>query len=184
MTTGYHLMSEKLNCSTKRPLFPRAYLTGDLMLNLCFKMLLGLPILLAAFSNTSAASEPPTLCEQFRQLLGTRSGLTPYALEAFPPDGWGEKRIPNLDVDGDGLSDEVRWFCPGSGSIIPADPCTLSIKLSSGTEIAFEESRFYLARYHSRIYAVAAQSGLNREIGIGKIYRIEKSGVKLVCSKL
>lgn len=130
-----------------------------------------------------SANDTNALCARFGELLSRRGGLSPYELEMIPSVE-GSQRIPNIDVDKDGRADDLVWFCPGSGSRAPADPCTLSIALSSGRKIEFEESRFHLIRYQSNVYAVAAESGPSRTIGTGRIYRVDGSGVTLVCSKL
>jgi len=137
----------------------------------------------------SAVDKSELLCEEFRKLLRVRGGLSPYKLE-LPPDPEGNVRINNIDVDGDGAVDEMVWSCSGSASIIPPDPCTLSVTLSSGKKIEFEESRFSLMRYASQVYAVAQDFS---EVNLDnpnpadiktKIYRVDGSGVHLVCSKL
>ena len=138
---------------------------------------------------TSAVDKSELVCEEFRKLLRVRGGLTPYELELLP-DAEGKVRITNIDIDGDGAVDEMLWWCPRSGSIIPPDPCTLSITLSSGKQIEFEESRFELVRYRSKVYAVAedySQVNLDNPNPADiktKIYRVDGSGVHLVCPKL
>jgi hypothetical protein len=144
--------------------------------------------LLAVFSN-SGTTQTSAPCEEFRKLLSIRGGLSPYKLEV-PPDPDGNMRISNIDVDGDGVVDDVLWSCPGSGSVIPADPCTLSIKLSSGKKIEFQESRFYLVQYAAKLYVMAAdytsvnQKKPNPADVKTKVYRVTQSGVELACPKM
>lgn len=140
-------------------------------------------------SRTSAAKGSERLCEQFRKLLRVRGGLSAYELEV-PRDAEGRMRVNNIDVDEDGVADELAWGCPGSASIMPPDPCTLTITLSSGKTIEFEEVRFSLIRYASRVYVVAddyAQVKPDNPKWADiktKIYRVDGSGVRLICSKL
>jgi hypothetical protein len=102
-------------------------------------------------------------------------------LEAIVDDR-GIEVIPNIDVDGDDISDELRWSCPKSGSLIPTDPCTMWIKLSSsGRVIAFENLRFYLFRYQKHIWIVAASQG---DMSKSDIYQLSRAGLKHVCSNL
>jgi hypothetical protein len=137
---------------------------------------------------TSAAKSPP-LCEQFRKLLRVPGGLSPYKLEA-PLDAEDNMRINNIDVDRDGIADELVSSCPGSPSMMPSDPCTLTITLSSGKTIEFEETHFFLIRYKSTVYVVAddyAQVNLDKPDPADlktRFYRVDKSGVHLACSKL
>ena len=144
---------------------------------------------LLAMSTAIVAEESAPTCKEFQKLINTRGGISQYRLETVPSTG-GADRIPNIDIDGDGLIDELLWSCPGSGSVVPADPCTLSIKLSSGKTITFEESRFTLVRYRAQIYAVAADYALIDQMNPKpadvktKIYQINKTGAKLLCSKL
>jgi uncharacterized protein YecT (DUF1311 family) len=144
-----------------------------------------------ALRQASGATEKghAPLCEKFRKLVNARGALTPYKLEV-PPDHEGNMRARNIDVDGDGAPDSMTWSCPGSSGVIPPDPCDLSIKLSSGRTIEFKESRFYLIRYASKIFAVAEDYALvdaNRPSPVDvrtKIYRIDGRGAQLICSAL
>jgi hypothetical protein len=148
--------------------------------------LLVLSALLAAFSSFSIAQESAAPCKEFSRLLAVRSpnGIDRYQLEASIPVGGnlGDERYFNIDIDGDDINDSVTLSCP-SGSM-PADPCGLWVQLSSGKKIEFHQDRFFLIRYHSKIYAVSAEMGPNRHVGQGKIWRVDGSGVKLVCEKL
>ena len=72
-----------------------------------------------------------------------------------------------------------------AGSSVPADPCTMSIKLSSsGKTIKFERLRFFLIRYHSKIYAVGNADAANKVVNNSNIYSVDASGLKLICSNL
>jgi len=149
------------------------------------KMLLALLMLAAVRASPSVASEPAGLCVELRKLLGKREGFLPYALEGVKDDrpaNPGKKLIPNVDIDGDDISDELLWLPQESGSRIPSDPSNIVIKLSkSGREIRFEAMRFFLFRYHSKIFIEASRPENVEETNI---YRVNPTGIELVCKKL
>jgi len=140
--------------------------------------------LLGIQSNATAGSKPPAICDEFR-MLSKDGGLARYALEGVEdtrPANIGKKLIPNVDIDGDDVSDELLWLPQGSGSAIPSDPSDIVIKLSkSGGGISFEAMRFFLFRYRSKIFAVASSS---ENINESSIYKVSPTGFELVCTKL
>jgi len=72
-----------------------------------------------------------------------------------------------------------------AGSNLIADPCTMSIKLSSsGKSIEFERLRFFLIRHHSKVFVVSSAGMDGASANKSNIYSVEASGLKLVCSKL
>ncbi len=143
-------------------------------------------VLLVPFVDIKAAEGPTAPCEEFRKLLDapTLNGIERYGLEKSIPIGGksSDERYFNIDIDGDDISDVVTLNC--SSSSMPADPCELSIKLSSGKKIEFTENRFYLIRFRSKVYAVTSDFGAKVSVEKRKIYRIDESGVKLVCPNL
>lgn len=138
---------------------------------------------LLLFCATGALGASRDVCLSIRELLNYRGGLNPYELEAAN-DQQGNSHIPNIDVDGDGEIDQVFWSCPRSGSLVPADPCRLSIKLSTGKNIEFSESRFSLIQYGGNIYALTIEMNADGTISKRKLYKVNGSGVSLTCSKL
>src|SRR5436190_22386166 len=93
-------------------------------------------ILLAIAAVLPALAAPPSVCE----LAKKSGGLTAYAVDASPSQN-GETEIA-ADIDGDGASDKISWFNPGSGSIIPADNSTVTLTLSSsGKSFTVEDQR-------------------------------------------
>jgi hypothetical protein len=91
----------------------------------------------------------------------------------------------NLDVDGDDVSDNVEGGCPASLEM--ADPCNLSIALSSGKEQFYEfpfGERFYLVRHRGRVYAVVNHGGPGKNVGSRSVVSIDKNGINLLCKKL
>ncbi len=122
------------------------------------KILLALPILLAALVSSGAASEPTVLSEEFRRLLYAPSpnSLEQYQLvdTLFRDAKEGEEEYFNIDIDGDDVSEIVTKGCPGSTQ--PSDPCMLSIRLSSsGKTMTFKTWGFFLLRYHAQIFISA-----------------------------
>ena len=153
------------------------------MLPLMLKVFLVLNVLALIPAVSHAQGKNSVTCAELGKLLSQPGGTAQYELlPAQGPDG--NSRIQGIDLDSDGVAEDINWSCPGSGSRIPADPCILSIKLSSGPEINFEESRFVLMKYRSRVYAVAAKIGPNQKTATRSIYRVSRSGVSLICPKL
>lgn len=140
-------------------------------------------VLISLSSTYSDARDTGVDCAQFGRLLSTPPFLLGYSLEDIVDDR-GVRRIPNVDVDGDGRIDVVNWECPNQGSPTPADPCTMSVEFASGKKLEFQEYGFSLVLYHAQMYALAASAGRARTVGGGKLWRVDESGVKLVCSAL
>jgi hypothetical protein len=140
---------------------------------------------LFGITSTNGADQPADICQQFATLLGTRSGLAPYALEAMVDDR-GISLIPNIDIDGDNLNDEVRWSCPDAAGSVPVDSCEMRAILSASKKtVEFKRPRFFLIRFYGVVYIVSSTE-LKRQEEAGKsdIYRLSESGAKLVCKQL
>src|SRR6266705_435877 len=138
----------------------------------------------------SADAQPQVLsplCRELPQLLSMSldKGLSRRALEDSLTRGAKEDaddHYSNLDIDGDDINDIVTRSC--SHSTMPYDPCMLTIILSSGGKIDFEEWKFFLIRQRGKIYAVSAELGPNRKRGDGKIFAVGPRSVQKVCSGL
>jgi len=147
------------------------------------KMLLALPILAAALSSGSAVAGPAALCEEFSRFR-LQSTPRPNPVDRYQlssTHGQGVDYYLNLDIDGDDISDFMEKGCPGSTEM-PADPCMLSIKLSSsGKTLEFTAWGFLLFRYKAQIFIAANADETRTKTNI---YRVNKSGVELVCAKL
>ncbi len=151
---------------------------GGLMLAVLLSCALALP-------RANGADQAALICQHFAKLLGTPSGLVPYALEAIVDDR-GIRRIPNVDIDGDNLNDEVRWSCPEAGGSVPVDSCALRTILSASKKtVEFKRPKFFLIRFDGVVYIVSS-TDLRRQEEVGKsdIYRLNGSGTKLVCKQL
>jgi hypothetical protein len=136
----------------------------------------------AAFADSPSRS----LCSEFLRLIEKPrgSGIELKQIENSIPVGGTEadSRYFNIDIDGDDINDTLELSC--SASLIPADPCLLTVTLSSGGKVEFSQERFFLVRHRAKIYAVAADLGPKRKKGTGQVFRVESSGVHLVCSHM
>jgi uncharacterized protein YecT (DUF1311 family) len=122
------------------------------------------------------------LCVHIAALVETGGSfkLEPES-DVDPPTGTNYR---NLDIDGDGIMDSVKSGC-GTGE------CSLEVKLSSGGEFSFGDSKFYLIRYKSKVYALVSYSEDEESVDmvirdkyhLGRLYLIAHAGVKLVCGK-
>src|SRR2546427_10565319 len=149
------------------------------------KMAMVVLLLAAMCASARAASEPAGLCKELRKLSGNRGGLSRYALWGVNddrPGNVGQKLIPNIDIDGDDISDELLWLPQQSPSLIPSDPSSITIKTSkTGKEIRFEAMRFFLFKYHSKIFIEVSRPENIEEVNI---YRVNPNGIELMCEKL
>jgi len=144
-------------------------------------------VLVAAISSSSAAAESVALCKElskFSLQSAARTSVTnKYQLYETVPIGGqpGQEQYYNLDIDGDDISDLIDQSCPGSTEM-PADPCMLSMKLSSsGKTFEFEAWGLLLFRYKGQILIAANADETRKKTNI---YKINKSGFELVCAKL
>jgi hypothetical protein len=139
-------------------------------------------VLLAACSTQVATGNSEELCEEFRVLLNQPARLSAFAVTGAESDD-GTERLPDVDFDSDGVDDAVVRFCPGSGSIIPADPCTLQTKASStGESSVLEEQRLYVIRFKSSFYVVAGRMTSESGPMTTEIYRLTDAGAQSICS--
>jgi len=128
----------------------------------------------------SAQSGRSEICD----LAEKRGGLTLFADDRVET-GDGERRIENVHVGGGNVEDELLWFCPGCGSIIPADPCTLRLTLgSSGETYTLEEQRLHVVNYKDTFYAVTGWIGSKNALAHTDIHRLEDTGFHKLCSMI
>ena len=119
-------------------------------------------------------------------------------------EGTSEEEFHDLDIDADGVGDHVVKSCSAS-LLEPSDPCDLSVRLSSGFDFNLEGWDMRLLAYQKNIYVILhhdddAESRLftkssNPNGGVifhpevaatikYELYRLDKSGSKLICSGL
>jgi hypothetical protein len=126
----------------------------------------------------SGHAASPRVCE----LEKTRTGLTSYAVDGERAQD-GTREISDIDIDRDGINDKISWFCPGSGSIIPADSCTVAVKLSSvDKKLTLEEQRLYIAKYQSTFYVVAGRVETEKGPWHSSVYQIGPKKISRICS--
>ena len=143
------------------------------------------PCLLAAsMCVASPDADDAALCAEFRALQWPNGGrLAAFVLSSSLEVGAkqdGYDHFFNLDIDGDDIEDVVTVSC--SASRIPADPCVLEVKLSTGGEINFEAWHLYLVRHRGEIYAVTAGGESDPNARQRQIYRVGPKQMRLVCS--
>lgn len=150
--------------------------------NICLVLCL---FVLAMFAKSGMASEPSQICNELRKLSSTRGGLAAYAVWGIKDDRPGHEGmelIYNIDIDGDDVSEEMIWARQGSGSVVPSDLSSITIKFSkSGQEIKFEAIRFFLFRHKREIFTAASRP---ENINETSIYRVNQTGFDLVCPRL
>ena len=124
-----------------------------------------------------AFAAPPAICELGKK----RGGLTLYAVEG-EATATGDREIA-ADIDRDGIIDKIVWSASGSGSIIPADPSSISVTLSStGTTLRLEEDRLHVVKYRSTYYAVTGRVETEHGPWHSDIYRIGPKAFTKACS--
>lgn len=143
-------------------------------------------------------AKPP--CDEFKRLidLPRGKGIDRYFLTMSSIKG-SEEEYFNLDVDGDDVSDVIKGGC--SSSLTPANPCSISIEMSSGKKFDFafkDNERFYLARYHEQIYAIVSptaiiadeNTGTEKAVpfdqikGLRTVFSLGRQGINLLCTRL
>lgn len=99
--------------------------------------------------NKESTHQQSRVCSTFQELLALRqSGHAPNDFEvAWEESGGGGTTYPNIDLDGDGIDDEVERSCGASLDAL----CFLFVDPSSGKHLELEEERFFLARVESTI---------------------------------
>ena len=147
------------------------------------QMLAASTMLFLAGCSSQAATDPdPKLCEEFRVQHSTRERLAAYALEGDESED-GTELVSRVDIDGDAIDDVVTTTCPGSGSVVPTDPCTLTFTLSSSKKsFSLEQQGLYAFRYHKRVYVVAGITVSENAPYLVDIYVLHAEGASKLCS--
>jgi hypothetical protein len=133
---------------------------------------------------TATAADAADLCQEFQAALSKPTGLTEFAVEGtYDESQDGERRLRHIDLDSDGIDEEVTWFDPEAGSRIPADPNTLHVKPSSTVAAyTFEEQGLYVIRYQSKFYVVSGHLLDERGPLYVNIHQLTSTGARLVCA--
>jgi hypothetical protein len=125
------------------------------------------------------------VCDQFRRLgwpthanLHKRA-LTPSLYRGAKEDGF--DRFFNVDLNNDDIEDEMALGC--SHSSMPADPCMLAVKLSTGRSYTFEAWKMFLVRFGHGVFAVTSDFEGSKDPKPNKIYRLGESAASLVCEE-
>lgn len=130
---------------------------------------LGLVVSLCA--GGTALGESPRVCD----VAAKRGGLAQYMVPAEPDqDG---SRALKVDIDLDGVVDDLRWFDPGSGSV----SFTLTLA-ANGKRFTLEQQRLAVVKFESRYYVVATR--IDSAIGPWQreVLSLTRDGITSVCS--
>jgi hypothetical protein len=108
--------------------------------------------------------------------------LHKYALEEKEIEqGDANWTIPDTDIDGDKVNDQILLFRTGSGSRSPSDNSTFTMALSAtGKTFTIEAQGFWAIRYKSKYYLLtgnAYEKGEEREV-----IRLDRTGTKKLCT--
>jgi hypothetical protein len=85
----------------------------------------------------------------------------------------------NVDLNDDDVEDEISLGC--SHSSMPADPCRLEVKLSTGGSYTFEAWKMFLVRLGHGVFAITSGLEGSKEPKPNKIYRLNEGGLSLAC---
>lgn len=136
------------------------------------------------FEWTTKLETEKLICEELRNHVNRRTGLTSYALELEETGGVDYNfRIPKIDIDGDKVSDKLWLFLSGSASLIPPDNSSILLALSStGQSFAIEAQGIYVIRYASKYFALTT-NWLGEDGPVQKdVYQLERRGITKLCS--
>ncbi len=132
--------------------------------------------LLALFGGFSHAS-PADVCK----LASQRTGLIKFAVP-IDPDHAGN-RVISADIDRDGAVDQLKWFDPGSGSIIPADYSIATLTLASrGQGFKLEQQRLHVVKIELSYYVVTAWVDSEQGPWHREVFAVTSKGFSKVCS--
>jgi hypothetical protein len=136
-----------------------------------------LAILLCACTSSAAFAGSPRICA----LAANRAGLSQYAV-AMEPNQDGD-RIVTADIDRDGTADTLKWFSPGSGSLISADPSNVTLTLNAnGKSFTLEQQHLYVAKFESTYYVVTGWLETEQGPWHKDIFAVTAKGFSQICS--
>lgn len=133
-------------------------------------------------AGVSAAAEPP-LCAALRAKPG-EAGTTGERLEEVSESSQeGNSRVPNVDLDGDGVSDAIVLWRGGSPSRFPADLAQARIAFSaSGREQQREFPHIAIRRYRSQVYLTGMSYADDVKRAELEVLLLDKRGITRACT--
>lgn len=132
------------------------------------------------------AAAEPALCAALRKghEASGRTGqvLETVAIAATEAEPW-NLRVPNVDIDGDDVSDSILLYRSPTSSRFPADAMQARVTLSAtGKTYTSEHPHIALRRFRSRIYLIGvayAEAGATARLDV---HRIDRRGLNRQCS--
>ena len=124
--------------------------------------------------------------ENLSEICADNKSITPFDVGSYKIPGVesdGTIHFYGIDIDGDGLYDDLSIFCPNSASLIPADNCAFSGKLSKGQQLSLDAPRLYLIEYKHKYYLIATDAIDNKGQFTRKVYELLPSGIVNKCKK-
>ena len=85
----------------------------------------------------------------------------------------------NIDLNGDDIEEQLTLGC--SRSSVPADPCMLEVKMSTGGSYTFEAWKIFLVRFGRGVCAITSDYEESKDPKPNKIYRLGETGTSLAC---
>lgn len=154
-----------------------------------FGGLVAISTLFCCAASCATAEDRAELCGELRRMLDapSRDQLNRYQLERTTPLGGTEadEQYFNVDIDGDDISDYLASGCPRSA--MPADPCAVWVKLTSGGKFEHvfgQEDFFSLFRLHSQVYILIDRDSPSATPGDRSVLRIGSTGIEPVCPNI
>lgn len=136
-------------------------------------------------SDGKHTNKQPHVCGEAQKLLSAwRGGRAPKSVPKDFVVGYqltdgGDTSYRDIDIDGDGINDQIVRSCGASLNAL----CLLSVDLSAGERLELELGRFFLASVKSSIYVIVGDTSKPEASKRGKrqVYRITKQKIKLIC---
>lgn len=136
------------------------------------------------FNWVTKNAENAALCEELRRKNDDRIGLVEFVLDEKHIDQEDANlAIPNVDIDGDKIDEQILIFRPGSASKIAPDNSTFTIRISSsGKQFTKETQGLSVISYRSKYYLLTYDWLTEDGPLQSETYLVMKSGIKKFCS--
>jgi hypothetical protein len=133
-------------------------------------------ICLALLIGTAGeAFSAPRLCASLRDAHNLET------IEVNSPE-W-NLRVPNVDFDGDGISDQIRLFKSDSPSKWPGDLAKAQVVPSTTSQAYTAEfPHIIVRRFKSRVYLVGITYSENGRAALQEAHLLDGKGITKVCS--